>query len=304
MPGNFTTTFIALSDEQVEELRVAVKKGRLFDVQGWTAAGKPLFKKYSRKKQALKLAVESGFHSMVEILARVWPDQETLNEAMRWAAHKRRKDLVWLLLDAGAEMKAVGLDDIADCCDKKLLIHFLDHWDALGDDYALMWAVLARIRPLIGVIRDYAPRIPNYQIQLAGALNSFIEEESLKWVALTLWMGADPRQPGPTPLMNFSEDPEDCMSPLEYSFLKGSPGALKLMKPSPELDDLNGLLAEYRLDENEGLEIAEYLVGLGANINNLPNGGSSVLRDILNPCPRFKQCPSYGLSWHPSDAEK
>mgnify|MGYP000942415487 CR=1 FL=1 len=29
-----------------------------------------------------------------------------------------------------------------------------------------------------------------------------------------------------------------------------------------------------------------------------------MLGDILNPCPRFKQCPPFGLSWHPSDAEK
>ena len=296
--------FIARSHKDVEELRVAVRKGRLFDVQEWIAAGKPLYFQDNRRKQALQLAVESCFHSMVEILAAVWPDQKTLNEGVRWDAYRRREDLVWLLLDAGAEMKAVDLESIAGCYDKELLSHFLTHWDALEYDYSLADAILAKARPLIGVIKSHASRIPNHQAQFAYALNQFIQEENAKWVSLTLWMGADPRQPGPTSLMGYSDDPEDWMSPMEYALFRGFPDAVKLMKPHPALDDLNVLLSHCRANSHDGREIVEYLVGLGANINNLPNGGSSILSSILVPWPRFKPWVSSGLTWNPSDAEE
>lgn len=304
MRGKSTDAAVARSYQEVEDLRVAVRRGRLFDVQEWIAAGKPLFFPDTRRDQALQLAVESGFHSMVEILASVWPDQETLNRAMRWAAYKRRADLVWLLLDAGAQMKAVELGCIAGCYDKELLSHFLTHWDALEYEYSLADAVLAEARPLIGVIRNLAPRIPNHQIQLACALNEFISEGNLKWVSLTLWMGADPRQPGPTSLMESSDDPEDWMSPMEYALFSGSPGAVRLMKPLQELDDLDVLLAQCGGDSHDVLEIAEYLLGRGANINNLPNGGSSILRFTLIPWPSYLHRGFYGLTWYPGHAEK
>jgi len=84
MPSSF-----AKSDEEIQVLREAVRKGRLFDVQGWIDSGKPLLQKDNRKKKhPLRIAVESGFHSMVQILAAAWPDQETLNEELSRALEK------------------------------------------------------------------------------------------------------------------------------------------------------------------------------------------------------------------------
>jgi len=63
------SSIVANYREDVEGLRVVVRKGRLFDMHEWIAAGKSLFLLYNRRKRALELAVESGLHSMVEILA-------------------------------------------------------------------------------------------------------------------------------------------------------------------------------------------------------------------------------------------
>ena len=89
---------LAQSDEENAELRDYVRAGRLFDVHTWIAAQKPLYKKGSRKAQPLEIAVDKGFHSMVEILASAWPDQGSLQAALHQAAGSRKVDLVWLLL--------------------------------------------------------------------------------------------------------------------------------------------------------------------------------------------------------------
>jgi hypothetical protein len=53
-PRYWTETF-AGNDEQVEDLRTAVRKGRLFDVQQWIAEGEPLYRESSRKRQLPEL---------------------------------------------------------------------------------------------------------------------------------------------------------------------------------------------------------------------------------------------------------
>lgn len=276
-------TFLASTDEEVEGLRLAVRRGRLFDVQEWIASRKPLFFCTTRKKQALAIAVETGFHSMVQILAEVWPDQVSLDKAAEQAARKRRPDLVWLLLECGADMRAVSFEALATCCDKDLMRHFLEHWNEIGSDRGLTEIVLSMPRPLTGLIKEYATRIPNYQIQLGAALNQFINDGHLRWIALTMWMGADPRVPAPVPSWS-SPDPESYIAPIEHAVWNSNLDALKMMKVSGESDDLNALVASastFRAEENA--HVIEFLLEQGASMNNKPNGGSSIIDSLLSP---------------------
>ncbi|MCC6490204.1 MAG: ankyrin repeat domain-containing protein, partial [Candidatus Hydrogenedentes bacterium] len=277
--------------DEIENLRVAVRKGRLFDVQKYIAEGMPLYRESSRKKQALQMAVETGFHSMVQILADVWPDQGSLGKAAEQAAWKRRPDLVWLLLECGADMRAVSFEALATCCDKDLTRHFLEHWTEIGTDRGLTEIVLAMPHPLTGLIKEYAARIPNYQIQLGAALNQFIEDGHPRWIALTMWMGADPRMPAPVPSWG-TPDPECFVAPVEYAVWRGNVDALKLMKLSAEKDNLNVLLSGAFHGSEGSSQTAEFLIELGASINNKPNGGSSVIDSILSPwCTPYRSEP-------------
>lgn len=285
MPAS-TITLLATTDDDVEDFRRAVRKGRLFDVQTWISDGKPLFQRDGRRKHALEIAVETGFHSMVQVLAEVWPDRDTLNEALQQAAWKRRPDLVWLLLEHGADMTAVSLESIAQCYDRDLLQHFLDHWDEVGGEDGLTELVLAKVRPFIGIIKEFAPCVPNHKVQLGAALNQFISEGKLKWCSLAMWMGADPRLPAPVSYSDWS-DPDEWTTPVKHAMWRGNIDALKLMKLSPDTDDLNSLLESpyFRLHDSAG--ITEYLVERGADINNKPNGGSSIVDALLHPIPRI-----------------
>ena len=229
------------------ELRLWVRKGRLFDVQRWIAAGKPLYRPSSPRSHALTLAVEVGFHSMVEVLARAWPDRESLNAAASLAAHRRQSDLVWLLMECGADMRSIPLGEVAECHDRDLMRYFLEHWHMLDEPDGLTDVVTTGSHALLGVIRECAPNIPNHQFQLARALTYFVGENRLKWVSLALWLGADPRLLVPEPYSTHEIEPDEWMSPMEFAVEKGDLAALKLMKPSFGTDDLDNLLARARL---------------------------------------------------------
>jgi hypothetical protein len=117
-------------------------------MQAWIAAEKPLYANEGRRSDVLAIAVASGFHSMVEVLAAAWPDSKSLNKALQQAADMRRADLVWLLLEHGADMRAVFLWSVAGCYDKELMRYFLERCEIVGTETGLTDIVTARVYPL------------------------------------------------------------------------------------------------------------------------------------------------------------
>lgn len=281
----------AKSDEEIEVLREAVRKGRLFDVQAWIASGRPLLNNCNhKKKHPLRLAIEHGFHSMVEILAAAWPDKETLNEELSRTLAKKRVDLFWILLENGADMKSVYLHEVASCCDRDLMKFYFDHWDEVGGQDGLYKVILAMPYPLTGMIKEFAPSVPNHKEQLGKAINYFVRENSLRWVAMSIWMGADPRLPAPWP--DSRDDPDEWVAPIELAVNGDTFEVLKFFKPSAETDDLDKLLEQVSLWDHRDFQVAEYLLSLGANVNNKANGGCSILDRLF--CKRF----SIHRHWH------
>jgi hypothetical protein len=134
--------------------------------------------------------------------------------------------------------------------------------------------------PLTGLIREFAPRVSNHKIQLGAALNHFIVNDNPKWSGLSLWMGADPRLPAPGPYDDWKE-PEYWETPVQHAVSDGRLDVLKLVKVSKQKDDLNQLLGKVRFSQTRGEEVANHLLELGAEINNKPNVGSSILDDLL-----------------------
>ena len=93
-------------------------------------------------------------------------------------------------------------------------------------------------------------------------------------------MGGNPRLPAPDD-SSPSDDPADWTSALHDAVSAGHLTALKLFKPSPELDDMSDLLSHIGFFGEERSETVEYLLGRGAEINNKPNGGSSILDSLF-----------------------
>lgn len=282
-----------------EEIRTLVKQGDVFAVQDWITQGKPLFEDISRRKNLLTVAIENDFYSMVEVLAKPWSHQHSLDNALQMAADKRRADLVWLLLKHGADRTAVSLGSIAGCCDKDLMRYFLDNWNVVAYEDALFDVVTAMPRPLTGLIKEYAQKIPDYEKQMTQALYWFVTGNHPRWIALAIWMGANPRLRVPKPFSegdfcfySDKDEPEEWMSPIERAVFEGNLQSVKLMKPKRDTDDLEALLNQ--VWRPECLEVGEYLLSLGADVNNKLNGGSSVLEYLLKPA----------FSWDPSNLER
>ena len=140
-----------------------------------------------------------------------------------------------------------------------------------------------RIRTALGCYLDCKRQRPDLsdalQQQADMALRQACSDKNLKWVSLLLWVGADPRAKG---LVvddlndpDIANDPEARCSALQEACICGHVDIVKRLKPDPAHDDLGELLREASTFAKR--DVIAYLLSLGADPNDKPNGGSSAL---------------------------
>lgn len=206
-----------------KELIGLCRAGRLYEIEKWIADGRSLdiseAIKRGRHRSLLEIAVETGFHSLVELIAKHETSQSAKAAALRDAVSSRRLDLVKLLLANGADIKVVPLADVLLTWEPKLIHFFLDHGaDPLeGRPFAVAFGAKVRtaLRPLVDYKRAHPELAAQLQEQLDCALRHFCGEGDLKWVSLLMWAGGDPRSRGPCLEKEYTEDPECYTSGLE-----------------------------------------------------------------------------------------
>ena len=88
------------------------RAGRLYEVESWIKSGKSLQTSATIRTRPLHVALESGFHSLVQLLARNETDATTKNNALEFAVEKRRMDFIELLVTHGADVSAVPFEDV------------------------------------------------------------------------------------------------------------------------------------------------------------------------------------------------
>jgi hypothetical protein len=103
-----------------KELVRLCRAGRLYEIERWINDGKsleiPARTKGGRQRSLLEIAVETGFSSLVELIAKHEASQSTKDAALGDAVSSRRMDLVELLLASGADVKSVHLTDVLLTC--------------------------------------------------------------------------------------------------------------------------------------------------------------------------------------------
>jgi len=87
-----------LTPDDARTLLALCESGKLHDVEKWIASGKSFRVPPELKKTPLGVALETGFHSLIESLVRHEPDQSVKNHALTTAALMKRLDLVELLV--------------------------------------------------------------------------------------------------------------------------------------------------------------------------------------------------------------
>jgi hypothetical protein len=273
--------------ERQKELVRLCRAGRLYEVEKWITNGKSLeisaATKRTRQRTLLEIAVETGFHSLVELIAKHEANQSAKDAALRYAVSSRRLDLVELLLANRADLGSVPLAHVLLTWEPKLIRFFLDRGaDAVeGRPFAVAFGARVRtaLRPFVDYKRTHPEVAPRLQEQLDCALRYFCGEGDLKWVSLLMWAGGDARSRGPYLENEYTEDPGCYTSGLEEACHSENLDVLRKLKPDPSRDNLSELLNCAAISSRQAILL--YLLEMGANPNDKPNGGSRALDTAL-----------------------
>jgi hypothetical protein len=274
-------------DNETKELVRLCRQGRLHEIERWINDGKsleiPAKTTRGRQRSLLQIAVETGFHSLVDLITKHEASQSAKDAALGDAVSSRRLDLVELLLANGADTKSVPLADVLLTWEPTLIRFFLDHGADPVEGWPFAEAFGARVRtalrPLVEYKRAHPELAAALQEQLDCALRHFCGEGDLKWVSLLMWAGGDPRSRGPCLERNYTDDPGCYTSGLEEACRSENLDVLKRLKPDPARDTLTELLDRAAIWGRKAT--LEYLLEMGANPNDKANGGSSALDTVL-----------------------
>lgn len=252
-PARFTADPNAL-----EGLHQFCRKGRLYDVERWIQAGRPLqlspdppADRRDRFRTALEIALDREDYSLVLLLAANGYDwsaepESPLNTALRL----RRRALLDLFLEWGADPQEMSVDALCDSYDSELYERFR----SLGVDLTSGHSLASGLgyhtsnKPLFGFAKRHRLEEPRIQIELDIALAHHAWEGNEKGVMLCLWAGADPHALVPDLRWGLGndEDEADRYSAVYAACSNGHIDILERLKPDPALDDYEELYRSAR----------------------------------------------------------
>lgn len=274
-------------DEDAEHLLRFCREGRLFELQEWLGAGKPLTVPAYYRHAPLHVALDTGFHSLIELLLQHETEQAVKDEVLRQACWRGQRSVMRLALTYGASISAVSFQDVVETWDREVVQIFVAGGADLVTNAPFAHAFKARVKAALGIFLDCKRARPDLaealQKQVDMALRQACQDDDLKWVSLLMWLGANPRTKGLTTedldSSDAVEDADDRQSALQIA-CRRKPEILKRLKPDPALDDLRELIAAATSLVTTPETVA-YLVRLGADINDKADGGSTVLDTCL-----------------------
>lgn len=252
----------APKDDPVRELCKLCRAGKLFAVDDWCKAGKPIEPTvFHRLFWPMGIAIETGFHSLVELLLRhdAPPDARTLYEAVR----KSRTEIVQLLFDYGADAKGVSFEDVILRSNFQITEMFVERGADLRTGYPLAKALIRfPSPPLVSLCKRLFKDDPELRFQASVALRYLCETSDKRGVSLMLRMAANPRTKVPL-------HPEYDHTPWETSFhsafVQGDLHLVRMLGFDPARD--NPTEAFWIAAFSGNLEVFKFLFENGANPN-------------------------------------
>jgi hypothetical protein len=270
--------------EEIQPLLDFCKAGKLFDVQKWIGDGKPVdppLVPRSRRYNPLRLAIELGFHSLVEVLLEGGAQPETTEGSLlELALEKHRLDLIELLVKYGVEPKSVPMYLVLVRGDRRIIDFFIEQGGDLETGFPLAQAFCNHIYPVLGVFKQYEKRFPSLKEQINIALRYNCREGHLKWVSLMLWAGADPCAKGPSSPDDDPDPEEDCCA-LELAAIYNHLEVFKLKPIRLSLTSFRGPEPLQWACNSKTADLLKDLLVKGFDPKALPDSGSSLIQDLL-----------------------
>jgi hypothetical protein len=273
-----------LSPAEAKELNRLCETGRLYEVEAWIRAGRPLAVPTGVRKTPLGVAISTGFHSLVELLLRHEGSQQVKNDALRLVLQRSRPAFCELAVAHGADVASVPFLDVLLTGDRALVAFFLERGADPVTDHPFARAFHElRAKTTLGSYfdcrRSRSDLAAPLQEQADLALRQFCQEGNLKWVSLLMWAGANPRSRGPAlDDVDHVGDAEWHTTALHEACTSGNVEILKRLKPN-RTDDLSGMLERAAFYAHR--DLLAYLIDLGANPNDRPDGGSTALEACI-----------------------
>lgn len=259
--------------QDLQQLCLLCRVGRLFAVQDWIKAGQRFRLPDGHfTTSPLRTSVQSGFHSLVEVLLQAGVESQDINEALALAVNNRNVDLVELLVQYGADVNAVGPEEVFWSRHPKIIRCFIENGMDVESSASIAKAFRDKHREFLGIYLDVRDRIASAREQAAMALRYHAKRGNLKWVSLLLWAGADARLRVPEiEDLNWDEkcesEEEDTGTALDAAVLYGHFEIVKKIALDPAHDDVTALLNQHFIYPNQN--VIELLIRAGADISQL-----------------------------------
>jgi hypothetical protein len=284
------------SDELVPLLALC-REGKLFEVQDWIRQGRPVALQEDvgargASRNPLRIAIDSGFHSLVEILLEAGaPQRERGYCALHHVVDLRRVDLAELLFRYGAKVEDVPMQFVLESWTPEMVDLFLSHGASLERGHPVAWALIAKIRTTLRLLKRDDENGQDLQAQGGIALRYHANEGNTKWVSLLLWAGADPCERGIFRLEDLEENQEEEDSvdhgerpnAVELAVMAGKLEVLKLPRmiaaSRPPRQPAGSLVEHASYQAN--LELLSFILAQGHLPSALPDRGTRAINRLL-----------------------
>lgn len=268
------------NEDEKKELRRLIREGRLWDLQDWMKAGKPMRYKIGARKYdetALQYGVEVGFHTMYEELLKgaKWSDQD-LYDGLWKALRFNSFMLVELLLVHDFPIKDLEFHWVARTANVEVMERFVE----LGVDpekpFEFSEALnMVKAKPLLRFYRTNVSRFPTLKYEMQRALMLSLEEKRVGWSAMLIWAGAEANEPY-----------EYCESDW-FSGMNGCEFAVYMLSPE-NVEKLNlkptdkGRVRMASALRNPTIDlVASYLGDVSKEVLNEMDGSCRVVEEIV-----------------------
>jgi len=204
--------------------------------------------------------------------------------ALRHAIEMDRTDLIQLLLLHGAKADEVSMCSVIESsCRPEVVDMLLGAGRNLIDDQPIAWGLIHCIRPTLGLLKRFVGKQPELMRQVDIALRYHAKEGNEKWVALTLWAGADPLSRGPYDLdQDYYTDEYPGMSAVEVAALYERFEVLQqkkmLLAIEASATDTEGFLTVCRTSNGRILEL---FLRRGHSPARLPDKGTKAIESVV-----------------------
>jgi len=255
----------------MEELARLCRKGDLFGVQKWIESGRPVEPGPGKfRRTPLRVAIETGFLSMVEVLLSAGIERDEKTRALRKALDLGRADIFELLVRHGADHATLDFEEVMESRQKEVIEWYVRKGADWDRGYPIAHALARGQREFLGIYMGLRDEVPTARLQASMALRKHCYEGRMRWVALLLWAGADPYLSVPD--LDYPDD-EDCYgSALGAAISRGHSEIVLKIGIDPARCDVSQLLATVWLLADT--RIVEALLAAGADPNAQTKSGN------------------------------